>query len=63
MAKLSKKLYIDYDKKADDLWIYTGEKVKISQTFDDFIIDFDKNGQVIGIEILNFHSLLKYVAK
>ena len=63
MAFFSKnKTYIDYDAHSDELWIFTGEKVKNSQEFDDFIVDFDKKGNVIGIEIQNFQRLVKVVS-
>ena len=42
----------DYSKKSDILNIHkTGCKVDGSSEFEDFTVDFDREGQVVGIEI------------
>jgi uncharacterized protein YuzE len=45
---------ITLDKKADAMYIYLQEKKvsKTKQITDDTIVDMDKNGNVIGIELL-----------
>jgi len=53
-----------YDKKADAMYIYFQEiKPKgVKQTIglnDDFIIDFDENKKILGIEILNASKYLE----
>jgi uncharacterized protein YuzE len=45
---------ITFDKKADAMYIYLRAKkvFKTKQVTDDTIVDMDKNGNVIGIELL-----------
>jgi len=45
---------ITFDKKADAMYIYLQNKkvFKTKQVTDDTIVDMDKNGNVIGIELL-----------
>jgi uncharacterized protein YuzE len=45
---------ITFDKKADAMYIYlqTKKVFKTKQVTDDTIVDMDKNGNVIGIELL-----------
>lgn len=50
---------ITFDKKADVVYIYTreeieeGEAVRTIEVNKDIILDFDKNGKLLGIEVLN----------
>lgn len=46
---------ITFDKKADAMYIYLKKKkvFKTRQITDDTIVDLDKNGNVIGIELLS----------
>ena len=47
---------IQYDKIADAMYVYLGFKKKIVKTIeinDSLLVDVDKKGEVIGIEILN----------
>jgi len=46
---------ITFDKKADAMYIYLKKKkvFKTRQITDDTIVDFDKNGNIIGIELLS----------
>lgn len=48
----------DYDKEANDLFLHSEEKSKGSVEIGDLIIDFDKNGNLVGIEILNATDFL-----
>ena len=50
-----RKLRISYSKEADTLYIRLNDrKVETSdEVSDDVILDFDKDGNVVGIEILN----------
>jgi uncharacterized protein YuzE len=45
---------ITFDKKADAMYIYLQSKkvLKTKQVTDDTIVDMDKDGNVIGIELL-----------
>ncbi len=47
-------MIIDYDPENKSLFLRWGEKFHISEGHDDYILDFDEKGQVIGIELLNF---------
>jgi len=52
---------IDYDKEADALYIYL-RKGKVSRSKpegDDFVIDVDKEGRIIGLEVLNASRYMK----
>lgn len=46
---------IDYDKEADALYIYLkkGKVHRSKPEGGDFVVDVDKDGQVIGVEVLN----------
>ena len=50
---------LEYDKEADAAYIYIkypikeGEAEKTIELNEDLIVDFDKDGKLIGIEILN----------
>jgi|SRR3989344_4465414 len=44
---------IDYDNEFDDLYIYRQDKKsEVSLTLADFVVDAQKNGTVVGVEIL-----------
>jgi len=55
---------IEYDKEADAAYLYLvetigeGEAVKTIQLNDNIILDFDKNGKLIGMEVLNASRVL-----
>ena len=46
---------IEYSKEADALYVYFKEEyvAKSKEIEDGVVIDFDKNGQLIGIEVLD----------
>ena len=54
----------EYDKKADAAYIYLedsiaeGEAQKTIELNDNIIVDFDKNGKLLGIEILSASKVL-----
>jgi len=53
-----------YDKEADAAYIYVEDSIKdgeVDKTIelnDNIIIDFDKNGKLLGVEILNASKIL-----
>lgn len=48
----------DFDKENNNLFISKkNTKTEISQTFDNFVIDFDKDNNVVGLEILDITNL------
>lgn len=50
---------IQYDKIADAMYVYLGFKKKIARTIeisDRLLVDVDKKGNVIGIEMLNISA-------
>ncbi|ADC70061.1 Protein of unknown function DUF2283 [Methanocaldococcus sp. FS406-22] len=52
------KVKIDYDYENDSLLVYKdGRKSKKTLDLDDILIDFDENGDVVGIEMLNASKL------
>ncbi|MBS3080912.1 DUF2283 domain-containing protein [Candidatus Pacearchaeota archaeon] len=54
----------EYDKEADAAYIYLedsiadGESKKTIELNDNIIVDFDKNGKLLGIEILSASKVL-----
>ena len=52
----------EYDKEVDAGYIYLDDSVdgvdKTIELNDDIIVDFDKNGKLLGIEILNASKVL-----
>jgi len=54
----------EYDKEADAAYIYLedaiakGEAEKTIELNDNIIVDFDKNGKLLGIEILSASKVL-----
>lgn len=54
----------EYDKEADAAYIYLegsitdGQAEKTIELNDDIIVDFDKNGKLLGIEILSASKVL-----
>jgi len=46
---------IEYSKEADAIYVYFKEEyvAKSKEIEDGVVIDFDKNGQIIGIEVLD----------
>lgn len=48
----------DYDREADDLFVYAKEKSKGSIEVGDLVLDFDNAGRLVGIEILNATKFL-----
>lgn len=55
MAKVAK---IDYDKENDMLFAYTGEKINDSLEVGDFILDFNGQNKIVGLEILDASRML-----
>lgn len=55
---------IEYDKEADAAYIYLvedigdGKAVRTIQLNDNIILDFDADGKLIGIEVLNASKVL-----
>ena len=55
---------LEYDKEVDAAYIYIkypikdGEAEKTIELNDDLIVDFDKNGKLIGIEVLNASKVI-----
>lgn len=58
MKKTKQKIY--YDKKTDVLWlmIKTGPEDKHQEVAPGISVELDKNGQLLGIEILNASKVL-----
>ena len=54
----------EYDKEADAAYIYledsidNGEAKKTIELNDNILVDFDKNGKLLGIEILSASKIL-----
>jgi len=50
---------IEYDKDADAAYIYVvyplkdGQSKKTTKVKEDIIVDFDKDGKLLGVEVLN----------
>jgi len=58
----SKLFKCQYNEKSDILRVLKiGEKIKGSAEIGDFIIDFNKKDQIVGVEILNISELLKQI--
>lgn len=53
------KFNIDYDREGDDLFLYGEGKSRGSIEMGDLILDFDKEGRLAGIEMLNAVRFLK----
>lgn len=55
-------LLIDYDKENKNIFIRWGktENYFISEDHGDFVLDFDKNNKIIGIELLYFDANKEY---
>ena len=47
-------MIIDYDPENKTLFIRWGDKFHTSEGHDDYILDLNEKGQVIGIELLHF---------
>ncbi len=60
---MARKAKIDYDKKNDLLYIYTGEAAKDSIELDNFVYDISHSGNIIGIEIFNASKFLSKLIK
>lgn len=45
---------IDYNPESKSLFIRWGEDFNISEDHGDYVLDLDKNKNIIGIELLNF---------
>tara|TARA_Y100000310_G_scaffold289971_1_gene316796 strand:+ start:2968 stop:3330 length:363 start_codon:yes stop_codon:yes gene_type:complete len=58
-----RKFKFDYDFENDDLFLYDpNSKSKASIEIDDLIIDYNKNKEVSGIELLNASSFFKVLS-
>ena len=59
------KMKLEYDKEVDAGYIYIvdkikeGEAVKTIELNPNIILDFDKGGKLLGIEVLNASKILK----
>lgn len=55
---------IEYDKDANAAYIYIVENIAVDEAVktielnDNIILDFDKNGKLLGIEVLNASKVL-----
>jgi uncharacterized protein YuzE len=49
-------MIIDHDKENHNLFIRWGENYAISEDYGDYILDYDENKNIIGIELLNFEG-------
>ena len=47
-------MIIDYDPENKTLFLRWGDTFNVSEGHDDYILDLDEKGQVIGIELLHF---------
>lgn len=56
---MGKKAVVDYDKENDIVYFYTGESVKDSLSFDQFVFDFSHEGKIVALEVMNASELLK----
>ena len=65
MKKLEKKQFVHYDAKSDVL--YFGVKRGVEEEFAEIapgiMAELDKNGKVIGVEVLNASGVFRPVAK
>ena len=63
MKKLKKKERVFYDKKSDALWflIKSGEEEGYKEIAPGISVELGKNGELLGIEILNASKVLKPV--
>lgn len=50
-------LIVDYDEENKTLFIRWGEDFCISEGYDNYILDFDTDHNVIGVELLHFDKL------
>jgi uncharacterized protein YuzE len=59
------KFNFDYDLESDDLFVYLeGKKSKGAIELGNFILDFDKRGDLVAIQILNISDVLnKFFSK
>lgn len=60
--RLAKKVAITYSDDVDILCADTGKQVDISYDVGDFVIDFDKQKNVVGLEIFNAEEHFAYPA-
>ena len=59
---MAERMNVDYDKENDILWIGSGRKVSDSLEVDKFVIDFLKNGNVAGVEIMDASNIISNLA-
>jgi len=61
MNSKNRKCIFEYDKEVDIFTIYSKEKVESSMEIFDgqVIVDFNKKGEVVGFEFLDFNDVLK----
>lgn len=54
IKKMTKNFNFDYDYENDSLFLYDStSKSKGSVELDDFVVDFNSKGEIVGIEMLN----------
>lgn len=49
---MAKEASLDYDEENDILYVYTEKGANDSVDFDNFVIDYSKEGMITGVEIL-----------
>lgn len=56
---MAKEAKIDYDEENDILYIHTEQNVSDSVNFDNFVIDYSKEGMIVGVEIMKAVEFIK----
>ena len=56
---MAKEAKIDFDEKNDILYVSTGQSVSDSVDFDNFVIDFSKEGMIVGVEIMKASEFIE----
>ena len=56
---MAKEAEVNYDEENDILFVSSDKLVNDSVDFDNFVIDFDKNGIIVGVEIMGAFDFVK----
>ena len=56
---MAKEAKIDYDEENDILYVSTEQSVSDSVDFDNFVIDFSKEGMIVGVEIMRASEFIE----
>ncbi len=56
---MAKEAKIDYDKENDILYVHTGQNVSDSVDFDNFVIDYSREGMIVGVEIMRASEFIE----